>query len=368
MNISSLTRPQLLLNKEICVNNIERMAKKAELSGAIFRPHFKTHQSVAVGAWYRDFGVRAIAVSSVKMAAYFADQGWDDITIALPVNICELDAINDLAQKISLNLLLDDVQVVQFLDANLLQSTGVFLKVDCGYQRTGIDIDNGLALDKILNMIKRSAKLHFMGFLTHSGHTYHTSNTKEILDIHHSVVRRMKRLKQRWSSLFPDAIISIGDTPSMSLAPDFDDIDEVRPGNFVFYDLMQRELGVCTNNQIAVAVACPVIGLYPQRNSIVIHGGGVHFSKESLQLKNGNKIYGSVVFLNKEGWSWPEEEIYLTGLSQEHGTITAPQRMIKKLKHGDFLGVVPVHSCLTAACFDNYLLTNNVEIEKMISQ
>lgn len=368
MNSLALTRPQLLLNKEICVKNIERMAKKAALSGATFRPHFKTHQSVAVGAWYRDFGVRAIAVSSVKMAAYFADQGWDDITIAIPVNIREIDAINDLSQKITLNLLVDDIQVVQFLEANLTQTTSVFLKIDCGYQRTGIDIDNGLALDKILNLIKRSPKLHFKGFLTHSGHTYHTSTTQQILDIHYSIARRMKRLKQRWSPMFPDAIISIGDTPSMSMAPNFDDIDEVRPGNFVFYDLMQRELGVCSNNQIAVAVACPVIGLYPQRNSIVIYGGGVHFSKESIQLKNGKVVYGSVVFLNKEGWSWPEEEIYLTGLSQEHGTITAPQHIIKNIKYGDFLGVVPVHSCMTAACFDNYLLTNNVEIEKMITQ
>jgi len=67
-----ITFPTLLLNKEISLANIERMANKVKAAGAVFRPHFKTHQSLEVGRWFRDFGVECITVSSMKMAAYFA--------------------------------------------------------------------------------------------------------------------------------------------------------------------------------------------------------------------------------------------------------------------------------------------------------
>ncbi len=83
------------------------MALKARRHNVTLRPHFKTHQSAEIGSWFRDFGINSIAVSSVEMANYFAKNGWDDITIAFPVNILETDKINKLAGNISLNLLVE---------------------------------------------------------------------------------------------------------------------------------------------------------------------------------------------------------------------------------------------------------------------
>jgi len=59
-----ITKPTLLLDKSICIRNIERMAAKAQLSGIAFRPHCKTHQSHEIANWFRDFGVSKITVSS----------------------------------------------------------------------------------------------------------------------------------------------------------------------------------------------------------------------------------------------------------------------------------------------------------------
>lgn len=64
----SIQRPTLLLDPDRAKRNISRMAEKAARSGLRFRPHFKTHQSAAVGEWFRPFGVTAITVSSVEMA------------------------------------------------------------------------------------------------------------------------------------------------------------------------------------------------------------------------------------------------------------------------------------------------------------
>ncbi|MFH1118863.1 MAG: hypothetical protein V1775_03515, partial [Bacteroidota bacterium] len=85
--------PELIIDERICRTNIHNMAEKARANGLIFRPHFKTHQSVMVGRWFREEGVTAITVASVKMARFFAKAGWKDITIAFPLNIREIEEI-----------------------------------------------------------------------------------------------------------------------------------------------------------------------------------------------------------------------------------------------------------------------------------
>ena len=93
---------------------------------------------------------------------------------------------------------------------------------------------------------------------------------------------KLNNLKQKYLSQFPDLITSYGDTPSCSLADNFEGFDEIRPGNFVYYDVMQYHIGSCSLDEIAVAVACPVVAIHPERNEVVIYGGAVHFSKEFI--------------------------------------------------------------------------------------
>jgi len=57
-----ITKPTLILDKTVCLNNIRRMAKKAQKYNIKFRPHFKTHQSAKIGNWFREFGVTSITV------------------------------------------------------------------------------------------------------------------------------------------------------------------------------------------------------------------------------------------------------------------------------------------------------------------
>jgi len=72
MHLDSIQKPTLVLDKERCLRNIRKMAEKANKHNLHFRPHFKTHQSIEIGRWFRDFGVKAITVSSVEMAQYLA--------------------------------------------------------------------------------------------------------------------------------------------------------------------------------------------------------------------------------------------------------------------------------------------------------
>lgn len=103
-----------------------------------------------------------------------------------------------------------------------------------------------------------------------------------------------------------------------------------------------------------VVVACPIVDKYPERGEVIIYGGAVHLSKEYILDKQGNKIFRRVVQLTKNGWTDTVSEVYLSGLSQEHGIIKAPKGFINSLKIGDLLGILPIHSCLTANLMKKY--------------
>ncbi len=351
----SVTKPTLLLNKDQSLANITRMVEKCKKSQTHFRPHFKTHHSANIGNWFRRMGFHSITVSSVTMAKYFAAYGWRDITIAFPVNLLELGMINEFAYELNLNIQGDSADILPAIENGLSIKVGFFIEIDTGHHRTGVLWKDLEEIDRMVEFLEKSNRLKFKGFITHSGHTYSADSPEEIIDIYRDTVEKMNYLKSRYKEVWPDLIISIGDTPTCSLVDDFSGVDEIRPGNFIFYDLMQYSLGTCSLDQIAVVVACPVVGRSLPRNEIAIYGGAVHFSKDFLYKSSGEHLYGYVVKILDKEWSHPVPGAYLAQISQEHGIIRAPREFIEDIKIGDVLGVIPVHSCLTANLMKGYL-------------
>ncbi len=358
----NIVKPTLLLNKERAMRNIERMANKAKKSGVRFRPHFKTHQSAQIGEWFRNLGVDTITVSSLDMAWYFAQYGWKDITVAFPVNILEIDKINALAGDITLHLLVESPDVIRFLEERLFSGVNVniWLKIDTGYKRTGISWSEFDAIIDLARKIEQTKHLTLYGLLTHSGHTYKACSKKEIRNIYTETVSSMKALQGQLSiEGFSGLEVSIGDTPSCSVIKDLSDVNEIRPGNFVFYDVMQLNIGSCSEEDIAVAVACPVVAKHQDRCEIVLYGGAIHLSKEymttSIAGSGETKIYGYIALPEQHGWGTIIDSTYVSGLSQEHGIVKTTKTFFNQVNIGDILMVLPVHSCLTANLLRKYL-------------
>jgi len=360
-----ITVPTLLLDEVKCRNNLKRMAEKAVRNKITFRPHFKTHQSVEIGKWIRELGVEKITVSSLLMAKYFADAGWKDILVAFPVNILEIDTINQLAGKINLSLLVESASTVEFLSANLKFPVHVYIKTDTGLGRTGVNYDDSGRMSEILKAISGSTMMYFTGFLTHAGHSYKARSYDEIQRIHNETVSRLVPLKKHFGKNFPGLIISVGDTPTCSIMDDFTGVDEIRPGNFVFYDLTQVIIGSCLPDQVAVAMACPVVAVHPERNEIIIYGGSVHFAKDNIVTREGRTVHGAVVDNSGDGWGEMIGGAYLTKLSQEHGTVEAPAEIISQYKPGDIIKIIPAHSCTTANLMKEYTTVTGKKISML---
>lgn len=353
-----IIKPTLIINEQKCRENINQMFTKAKYFDLDFRPHFKTHQSLEIGSWFKELGINKITVSSVDMAKYFSED-WKNITIAFPVNILEIESINELASRITINLVIENIESVSFLSEHLISNVNVFFKIDVGYHRTGINPMNKNLMDTILKLIDENNYLTFVGFLGHAGHTYKCSTQEAIKEVHLASLKIMKNLRAQYKSQYPNLIVSLGDTPSCSVVEDFTGVDEIRPGNFVFYDLTQHKIGSNLISQIAVAMACPIVAIHKDRSEFVVYGGGAHFSKDKLEDKEGT-VFGRIVKKNKIGWGDVIPGMYVSSLSQEHGIISVPKSEIMNYKIGDYLMILPIHSCMTANLMKSYLNNNKV--------
>jgi len=341
-----IKKPFLLINEAISKANINRMCHRAKENKLDLRPHMKTSQHEKIGEWFKEKGIHKIAVSSLTMATYFAQYDWKDIQVAFPFNINEIDLANALAKKVNLSLLIDNMETLNYLKAKVKHKLNLWIEIDTGYHRSGILSDNINDIHPLIQGIEESEMLSFFGFLTHAGHSYQAKDIHQIRAIHLDAIGKLSKLKKTFQEFNP--LISIGDTPSCSTQSDFTSVDEIRPGNFVFYDIMQEAIGSCGINDIAVSVACPIVAKYESRLEVVIYAGGVHLSKEYI-LNGDKKVFGLAVELDKNlKWDAEKPIGLVTSLSQEHGIVFIKEEVFKDLAIGDKIGIIPVHSCMTA--------------------
>jgi len=352
-----LVRPFVFIEEEKAKKNITMMADKAARHGVRFRPHFKTHRSGAIGEWFRENDVKKITVSSVGMASYFAERGWNDILIAFPVNTHEISRISTLASANEISLIVDNKKTVQTLEENLGNPVNLMIKINTGYNRAGIYYEDFDLIVELANLIERSEKLNLTGIITHNGETYTNKGKNAIIKSYEKSLEIMNDIKNKLSQkIGKKVILSIGNTPACKLAENFEGVDEIRPGNFVFYDWMQYRYDVCEIDEIAVYMVAPVVSVLSNPGRIVVYGGGVHLSKDGV-VYDGNVEYGAAVI---RGEKFPVGRI-----SQEHGVIEMENISKYKIEPGDWIKIIPAHSCLMLDMFKDYYTSTGLKISAM---
>jgi D-serine deaminase-like pyridoxal phosphate-dependent protein len=346
--------PSLFVDLDIVKTNISNMVSKAAKSGLELRPHFKTHQSKVIGKLFREQGIKGITVSSTQMADYFIMDEWDDITIAFPANVLAYKEYNRIAENASLKTLAISREVVEKLDKKLKHKIGLYVEIDPDYGRSGVPVSNLDAIKSVVNAIERSSNFYNAGFYCHAGHTYKCRSKEEVQSKGNEVLTKLEVLKEH----FPELPICYGDTPSCSVLEEFGPVDQLSPGNFVFYDWTQVQIGSCSPNEIAVHMECPIIEKFPERTEVLIHGGAIHFSKDSVHIDD-------YLSFGEPKLEYLSEETYVKSLSQEHGIIQCSPDVFSKLHIGETIQIFPIHSCLTAHLMGKYFTKKGQVLDHM---
>jgi D-serine deaminase-like pyridoxal phosphate-dependent protein len=291
-----------------------------------------------------------ITVSTMAEAEFFADDGFRDITYAVPIAPDKLERAASLATRIErFSILIDSELTLRAVEAYAI-SVGVvfdvFLKVDCGYHRAGVDPDSPDSARLAIAM-GRSEAVHFQGILTHAGHSYNAMDAEEIRRIAAEESASLTRFRALLAAEgLGDIVRSIGSTPTASIVPQFTDCDEVRPGNYVFFDAFQATIGSCALEDVGVSVLTTVVGAYPERQSLIVDAGALALSKDSGP-SHIDPTFGYGLVCDTDLRPLP---MRIVALSQEHGKIVTEM----PVPIGTRLRILPNHSCLTAAMFDTY--------------
>ena len=357
LNVST---PAFLVDRTIVARNCARMLEKARASGVGFRPHVKTHKVAEIGLMQHGGTTGPITVSTLAEAEHFAAHGFRDITYAVPIapTLEKLQRVESLAARLErLSLLVDTEETVRALEefASSRRTTlDVFLKVDCGYHRAGVDPESPYSVRLAIDLA-RSESLRFQGLLTHAGHSYNARDVEEIRRIAAEEAGSLTRFRALLASEgLGEAVRSIGSTPTASVVDRFTECDEVRPGNYVFFDAFQSVIGSCTRADCAVSVLTTVVGSYPDRGALIVDAGALALSKD-VGPDHIDPRFGYGLVCDLELRPLP---MRLIALSQEHGKIETSMT----LPTGTRLRIIPNHSCLTAAMYDAYQVVDGGEI------
>jgi D-serine deaminase-like pyridoxal phosphate-dependent protein len=368
MHLETLKTPGLVLDIAKVKRNAETMSRRVKQFGADLRPHIKTHKCIEVARIQTAGHSGAVTVSTLAEARAFAANGFSKITYAVPIEPGKFAEAIEISRGCELSLITDDADVPGQLNDAARQANvhlNVFLKVDCGYHRCGVEPTNPAATE-IPRRISNASNLRFAGILTHAGHSYNCQTKPEVLVL----ARHERDLMADFGEALRNEvgqvpIVSIGSTPTITCVDHLNGIDEVRPGNYIFFDAFQATLGSCDFDDCALTVLASVVHRARgegDRRKVIIDAGAIALSKDRGPVAlNPGCGYGKV--LDLEG---NDLNLTVSEMSQEHGVvIVKDENTFDRLRVGSRVRVLANHSCLTAAQHSHY---NVLEGENIVDR
>jgi len=339
--------PALLLRLDTVERNLRFMADRTRQLGVALRPHAKTHKCVELGRRQLALGAHGLTVATLVEAEAFARAGIADLTWAFPLDPSHLPRVRRIVEQtgVTLRVTVDDLETARALAGSGLH---VWLKVDCGYHRAGVDPVSTYGLT-VATELGRERGLEFDGILSHSGHAYRTTSKVEAARIGENERAVMSRFAERCRRAgIAVRGVSVGSTPAMVAVKDLSGATEARPGNYIFYDRTMVLIGCCGPEDVGVTVVATVVSHQPGASHFIVDAGALALSKDSGPSHGGlPHAMGAVA---------GHPELQVASLSQEHGIIRAvsPETLTGRFRVGEQVEIIPNHSCLTVAQFDEY--------------
>jgi D-serine deaminase-like pyridoxal phosphate-dependent protein len=353
----NIETPALLVEESVLLRNIRNKQQLATRNNIYLRPHIKTHKSIYIAKLQRDAGAKGIAVAKIGEAEIFAKYGFDDIQIAyIVIGDTKIARLYELSKKIRrVSCCVDSLTGAKRLSDHFFDNRSVldvFIKVDVGYNRTGVSTYSEI-LDLAI-FINDLPGIRLAGLLTHAGMGYSASSLDDLMIIGNEEGMIMGKYaeKLRKAGIEIDEV-SAGSTPTSGYLAQSRQITELRCGNYVFHDMIQVSIGSCSITDCALTVLATVISK-PSKNRVVIDAGSKALNLDrGINDKERLSGYGHII----------GKEAVLERLSEEHGVIYHDGQ---RFEIGEQIRIIPNHACTVTNLFDQFHLVDGKNVIKVI--
>jgi D-serine deaminase-like pyridoxal phosphate-dependent protein len=269
-------------------------------------------------------------------------------------------------------------QISLLREENPEEKWSIFVKIDCGSHRAGID-PQSQRLNELIQTALEAENVNIYGFYCHSGHSYASGSLAEAQDHLINEISAATLAAKQCLSRQPDLklTVSVGATPtahaaSASVAQQLNDLPgqlELHAGNYSLLDVQQFDTSLVSIDQISSWIEVEVCSVYPERREILVNVGCLGLGREPGREPG---VWGRAKILPDDQKNATkeeaEEEEYpwnVVRLSQEHG-ILAPRtsipsekdRLVSQVKVGSRVRIIPQHACVTGAMYESYIVVD----------
>lgn len=338
--------PALLVNVPIMEANLDRMAAYFCERHAKLRPHVKTHKTPILAHKQLAAG-SAVGVTTAKLgeAEVMVRGGIRDVLIANEiVQPSKIARLVGLARHADVKVAVDSLANIEQLAAAAAAygtRLGVLVEVNVGLNRCGVE--PGSAALALARAILRCPSLVFEGLQGYEGHVVLRPDPEERRRRGREAMEKLvgtRRLLER--NGITVAIVSGGGSGTYNVTGDFDGVDEVQAGSYIFMDAHYQETGIEFGQ--ALTLLATVIS---------------RPSSETAILDAGLKAVSSDFDLPRVK-DHPEWRV--TALHEEHSIMSVPGGDAG-LRVGDTVELVPGHGCTTINLHDYYYALRDDRVE-----
>lgn len=337
MQTADLDTPALLVDMDRLASNLQRVSAYAAEHNFRLRPHTKTHKTPEIGRMQLDSGALGLTVAKVGEAEVMLDSGAEDLLLAYPVwGSKKLERLVAVARRVPVTVSLDSVEVAQALSDAARQAGltfGVLVEENVGMDRTGLLPGEGLVA--LGQSVARMPGLNLLGIHFYPGHIWPPDDNYD-----EAFKKSGEMLTQACEDFrkagLPLDIVSGGSTPTLFRSHEMTELNELRPGTYVFNDCDMVASGFCGWDDCAASIAVTVVST-PRPGFAIVDGGTKTFSSETVPGAGaGATSWGRVV-------EDPAVKFYMK--NEEHGYLDLREAALD-VKIGDRLHIIPNHICV----------------------
>jgi len=350
MNLFDLDTPALIVDLNRLERNIANMAKIARDGGKSLRPHTKTHKTPEIARMQLESGASGLTVAKLGEAEVYAERGFTDIFIANEiVGAPKVERLIALAERCRTVVGIDSMEVALPI-SEAARARGirvpVRIEIDTGLGRAGVRTRaDAVELGKRMS---ESAGLELEGIFTHEGFAYKVDETARA-GLCTGWAKDLQGLREDLESLgVPVHSVSVGSTPTAPLMAREAGITELRPGVYVFGDVMQTGMGMKLDD-CALSVLATVVSR-PDSATAIVDSGTKALSGD--RATEGSK-HGTVMGHPDVSFDWS---------SEEHGHLDLTQSNWQPAV-GEKLRTIPYHACATANMHDEIYAVRGETVE-----